>query len=275
MFDNIDIDPNTTFIFIDGSYYCFYRYYSLINWWKLAHKDELLEDPYTNELFLEKFKKTFIENIREMPRKLKLDKKIIPKIIVGKDCKRENIWRTELYEKYKGTREQNESFMGKPFFQMVYEDNLFEKAGVEKILYHPKLEADDCIAICVKKLIELYPVCTIYIITSDRDYLQLNAHNVKLFNLAYKNIAENKSSTGDALTDLKIKILSGDISDNIPPVFPKCGIKTAIKCIENEDFFKTKMNNNKDYYRQYELNKQLIDFNCIPTDLITEFWQKV
>ena len=54
---------NPTFIFVDGSYYCFYRYYALIQWWKNAFPDEPLNDPYQNEIFVEKFKKTFVENL--------------------------------------------------------------------------------------------------------------------------------------------------------------------------------------------------------------------
>ena len=63
----------------------------------------------------------------------------------------------------------------------------------------------------------------------------------------------------------------GDISDNIPAVFPKCGLKTAQKCIEDPEFFKKKMAGNPEYYAQYELNKKLVDFNEIPEELVTEF----
>ena len=30
----------STLIFIDGSYYIFYRYYALLNWWKFQNKDD-------------------------------------------------------------------------------------------------------------------------------------------------------------------------------------------------------------------------------------------
>ena len=38
-----------TFIFIDGSYFCFYRYHALISWWKNAYPDEItvLQAPYS------------------------------------------------------------------------------------------------------------------------------------------------------------------------------------------------------------------------------------
>jgi 5'-3' exonuclease len=269
---NIDIkNMNTTFIFVDGSYYCFYRYFALRQWWKNAYPDELLDAPYENVKFVEKFRKTFVENLEQIPKKLKIHKEAVkPILIVGKDCKRENIWRNDFFKDYKGTRGNNQDEVGE-FFKMVYEEELFQKGDAKVILKHPRLEADDCIAISVKYLLNKYPECKIYIITSDNDYLQLNAKNVNLYTLTYKNLAEGKTSTGNAENDLKIKILMGDKSDNIPSVFPKCGLKTAQKCIEDEEFFKNKMGNNQEYYNQYELNKKLVSFSEIPSELIEEF----
>lgn len=264
---------NPTFIFVDGSYYNFYRYFALMQWWKNAYPEEPLDDPFQNEKFVEKFKKTHVENLQGMAKKLKIAKTVTPIIIVGRDCKRENIWRNELFPQYKANRANGpeDGFMGGPFFKMAYDEQLFIKGGAKAILSHPKLEADDCIALSVKNLVNRYPQCHIYIITSDRDYLQLNAHNVDLYNLTYKNIAESKSSTGNPEDDLEIKIIMGDTSDNIPSVFPKCGPKTALKCIENPEFFKKKLEENPEYKAQYELNKKLVNFNCIPDNLVEEF----
>lgn len=269
------------YIFIDGSYYCFHRYYSLLNWWKNAHPDENNDVPMQNTLFVEKFKKTFIETIEQIPKKLKLinkkQKKLTNpiKILVGRDCKRENIWRNQLFDKYKATRLNSieSGFMGGPFFKMAYEEDLFQKAGAEKILYHPHLEADDCIAIYVKKILQEQPDCTIYIITSDNDYLQLIRENVHIYNLAFKNLKESKTFTGDPRHDLQLKIIMGDTSDNIPSVFPKCGIKTAKKCIEDKEFFEKKMASNEEYYKQYNLNENLVSFDKIPNNLKEEFLQ--
>jgi 5'-3' exonuclease len=264
---------NPTFIFVDGSYYNFYRYFALQQWWKNAYPDEPLDDPTQNEKFVEKFKKTHVENLLNMPKKLKIPKNVSPIMIVGRDCKRENIWRNEIFPQYKANRAngQEDGFMGGPFFKMAYDEQLFIKGGAKAILSHPKLEADDCIALSVKYISNKYPGCHIYIITSDRDYLQLNAHNIDLYNLTYKNIAENKSSTGNAEDDLEIKIIMGDTSDNIPSVFPKCGPKTALKCIENPEFFQQKLNEKPEYKTQYELNKKLVNFDCIPDNLAEEF----
>ena len=270
-------NPNPTFIFIDGSYFCFYRYHSLLNWWKNACPEEIdvLQNPYQNDKFVDKFKKIFIDNIKKIPKNLKLDKSINPIIIVGKDCKREHIWRNQLFQNYKANRLQNDGFMGGPFFKMVYDDNLFIEGGAQTILKHPKLEADDCIAISVKYLLNTYSTCNIYIITSDKDYLQLAQERVQIYDLAFKKLTEQKSSTGDPKCDLFCKILTGDPSDNISSVFPRCGPKTAMKYYQNQELFKQKLQESTTYQTAYELNSKIIDFNNIPEELAQEFLQEL
>ena len=264
-----------TFIFIDGSYFCFYRYHSLLNWWKNAYPEEPLADPFQCQKFVDKFIKTFIENVEEIPKKLGLHKdKFKPIIIVGKDCKREQLWRTKLFPEYKGTRVKEDGFMGGPFFKMAYEDNLFGKGGAKAVLKHPHLEADDCIAISVKHVLNNYPDAQIYIITSDKDYLQLAKPNVQIFSLAYKKLTDQKSSTGNPECDLFCKILMGDISDNIKSVLKKCGPKTALKCYENRAYFDEKMKT-ENAYELYKLNETLVDFNKIPQQLVDEFLESL
>jgi len=78
IFESPTEQMNPTFIFVDGSYYCFYRYYSLINWWKNAHKDEPLVEQINNQVFVDKFRKIFVEHLQQMPKKLHIDKKVNP-----------------------------------------------------------------------------------------------------------------------------------------------------------------------------------------------------
>jgi 5'-3' exonuclease len=200
-----------------------------------------------------------------------------PIMIVGKDCKREKIWRMNLFPGYKGTRDNSpeSGFMGGPFFKMVYEDNLFIEGGVKHILSHPNLEADDCIAISVKHVLQMYPTSTIYIITSDKDYLQLAEPRVHLYNLSYKKLTDQKSSTGNPDCDLFCKIVMGDPSDNIASVFPKCGPKTALKYFENRESFETRLNSSEVFKKQYELNSTIVDFNNIPQHLVDEFLSSI
>ena len=255
------------YILIDGSYFCFHRFYSCVTWYKYAYPEEELLDPSQIDEFVEKFKKTIISKLKEIPKKLKIKD---PIIYIGKDCKRKNIWRMDIFEKYKENRKKDDKFMGGPLIKMVYDEKLFIKGGASKIFYHKKLEADDCIALLCKKLISKEPDCKITVITSDTDYIQLINDNTKIINLGFKNVNTEKNSTGNPKKDLFCKIMTGDKTDNIPQVFKKCGIKTAIKCWDNKDFFNKKMKD-KDAKINYDRNKILIDFNNIPKKLQNEF----
>ena len=277
MFDTLIANGTQTVVFIDGSYFCFHRYYSIMRWLKSAHPEKCSDDPNLIPEFFEKFVKTFVDNVRDIPKKLGIHKESTqPIMVVGKDCPRDNIWRNDLQEKYKGTRKNGpeDGFKGGPFFKMAYEEQLFQKGGVHTILKHPHLEADDCIAISAKYLLDKYPNIRIYIITSDKDYLQLVEPRVKIYDLGFKNIAEQKSSTGDAKMDLFCKIIMGDISDNIPSVLAKCGPKTAIKCYHDPKYFDERMKK-EDAYKKFEINQKMVDFNFIPTNLVDEFMHSI
>lgn len=268
--ESMKTDNKVSFLFIDGSYFCFYRYHSMMRWWKSAYPENPIEDPFKNEQFVEKFRKTFVDTVGSLTKRLGIATDD-PILIVGKDCKREDIWRNEFYDKYKGTRAKDDKFMGGPFFKMVYDDKLFQEGGVRAILRHPKLEADDCIAISVKHILATVPNAHITIITSDKDYLQLATGNVKIYNLGFKNISE-ATHGGSAEADLFCKIVMGDTSDNITSVLKKCGPKTALKCFQDKLYFDERMKK-ENAYEKFELNQKIIDFNYIPQNLIDEFMQ--
>ena len=63
------------FILVDTSYWIFYRYFAIMQWWKHAKPDDhLFDNPYENEEFLEKFIKTFLESLEGFKKKQKLHK---------------------------------------------------------------------------------------------------------------------------------------------------------------------------------------------------------
>jgi 5'-3' exonuclease len=242
-------------------------------WWKFRHPDEPLSDPFQSEIFIEKYKKLFLESLKNLQKNLQIDKQVNPILFVGKDCKRENIWRNALFKDYKSNRLNGpeDGFMGGPFFKMAYEDeNLFQQGGAKLVLKHPNLEADDCIAISVKEIIQLYPECKIYIITSDKDYLQLAEERIQIFDLKFKDLTKQKSSFGDSSKDLFCKIVMGDPSDCIPSVIKKCGPKTAEKCYENRDYFEDRLKK-ENAYEIFERNKNLVGFEYIPEFYAKEF----
>lgn len=259
------------FILIDGSYFCFYRYYALLRWWSLARKDIELDDPYDNQEFKEKFESTFINKIKEIPLKLKIKN---PIILTAKDCPRDKIWRNQYINNYKEGRDTDNNFKGGPFFKLAYNE-LWKRAGIEHILKYDSLEADDCIALTVEKILETDKDANIWIIANDCDYLQLVSNNVFLYNLKYKNISESKNSTKNAECDKFCKIVCGDKSDNISGIFNKCGIKTAIKYYNDQESFKLKLENDKSAQNKFKLNTTLIDFKMIPEHLKIGFKQDV
>ena len=56
------------YLILDTSYIIFYRYYALLQWWKIAKSDEELGNPNENPEFIEKFDKTFIESINNIKK---------------------------------------------------------------------------------------------------------------------------------------------------------------------------------------------------------------
>ena len=261
------------YLLLDTSYLIFYRYYALIQWWKIAKSDEELGNPNENPEFVEKFEKIFLDCITNIKKKLKINKEKIC-VIAARDCPRSEIWRNKFFDSYKEHRVQDDTFMGGPFFKKVYNENLLQKAGVDYILKYNNLEADDVIAI-TKNYIEYNKILQkesskkkdcIYIITNDQDYLQLINENTYIYNLKFKELNSTKKSFKDPQKDLLCKIILGDKSDNIPPVFSKCGQKTVEKYLDNHDLLESDLDkyNVRD---KFNFNKKMIDFIEIPNEL--------
>ncbi len=264
------------FILVDTSYWIFYRYFAIMQWWKHAKPDDhLFDHPYENAEFVEKFVKTFTESIEGFKKKQKLHKQRSKPatpctVIAARDCPRTEIWRNDLYNKYKETRDKDDSFMGGPFFKHVYQDNnkLLHEAGVNHVLKFPNMEGDDVVAICKKYLRNKYPEARIIILANDHDYCQLVDPNCQIINFQNKNLCESKKVFPEADKNLFYKIVLGDKSDNIMPIFKKCGPKTCEKYYENKELFLEALAKDKDAQDKYELNKKLVDFNEIPETLV-------
>lgn len=261
------------YIFIDASYFIFFRFHALKNWWSLAKRDEPVIPNLSHE-FKDKFRKTFVEKIKEIAKKVGIPKGTPYRIFVGKDCPRANIWRTPLYEEYKEGR--SDSTMEGHFFSLAYDEHLFESVcGESCILEHPALEADDVIALAVRHIIKNDQEAECYIITSDMDYLQLaTTERIKLYDLKYKLLTEKSKyfkETKSPAKDLFIKCLCGDKSDNIPPAFPKCGKRTAEKLYDMSESERKTMIVSKNGWEQYVHNQRLIVFEFIPQNLKESF----
>lgn len=270
------------FILVDTSYWIFYRYFAILQWWKHAKPDDdLNNNPYNNKEFVEKFIKTFVESLQGFKKKQKLHKQRSKPatpctIIAARDCPRSEIWRNELYTNYKETRDKDDSFNGGPFFKHVYYNNneLLFQAGVNHVLRFPNLEGDDIIAITKKQIRQKYPEALIIILANDHDYLQLLDDYSEIINFQNKNLREAKKVFTEPEKNLFYKIVLGDKSDNIFPIFKKCGPKTCEKYYENKDLFLEALAKEEGAQEKYELNKKLVSFHEIPENLVNEFLEE-
>lgn len=265
----------TTVVFVDVSYYIFYRYYATLNWMKRAQKlpedvtaDSLLEIPE----FLAMYNKKFEEHFHKLAKQYRVP---MSSIHLVKDCYRDMIWRMEHYPAYKKNRDDRlRSFNGQ-IFKHTYQTLVPKLQSTYNMLLleHPHAEADDVIAVWHRRIRHMDPMQTIVIVTNDNDLLQLHDSHTVLVNLAGKHIAQRMEKDHDASAFIKLKILVGDKSDNIPPVFKKCGTKQAIKMIQDPDTLSKKLNIDPEAMQRYLLNTRLISFDHIPADIVMNIEQ--
>ena len=261
------------YLLIDLSYFNFYRFYATKQWYTNAHPEEEFEPGYDwsqNIIFMEKFQKMFLTHIAKYQKKFN-----IQRTYILKDCPRDNIWRVKLYPNYKGTRKvmyQKTQFMGGHVFKKCYSDILpLILSQTTELLYIPQLEADDLIYMTATRLASLDTTGNINIISSDHDLLQIidGRETIKLYTANLK--CYNHKSLGDKEIDCFSKAILGDPSDNIPKVFKRLGVKTMLKLYNDPALLQSKFTENPGSFRQYCLNRTLVDFQNIPQSYYSQF----
>lgn len=216
-------------------------------------------------------------------------------------------WRKDYYEPYKknrivdaqtqtdAEREENEMFWD------TYEKFttfLKEKTNVS-VIRQPEAEADDIIA----RFVHLHPDDEHFIISSDTDYVQLIAPNVKQYNGVAnqlitlegyfddkgKPVKDKKTKEpkllGDPQWHLFMKCMRGDSSDNVFSAYPgvrEKGTKNKVGLTEayadrtkqgfnwNNVMLQKWMDHNDVEHRvkdDYERNRTLIDLTAQPQDI--------
>ena len=264
--NKIYISNNNPVLLIDMSYYIFYRFFALCSWWKRAYKDEPLdiENILNNEIFMSKYHKLFLENLKKITKKHKIPNATI---IFAKDCRRYNIWRNQYYNDYKKTRDDKNKRFNKDIFIYTYDEIVPDLIDLgANIYYHENAEADDIIAILKKNIRNKYSELPIYIITNDHDYLQLFDDNTYIYNLKGLNL--RTKSKGNSKLDLQFKIFRGDNSDNISSVVSKkIRDDKIIDLIYNKEKFDEFFKENNKLKEIYDTNDLLIDFNKIPQNI--------
>ena len=266
----VTINVNKPVMLIDTSYFIFYRYFAVYNWFKLAQKT-LVDVPtiLSNHVFMNKFDKLFEENLERLRKKNKID---YDNIVFAKDCMREHIWRYEFFADYKRSREERLTTFNGDIFKYCYNTllpKLEAKLGIQSC-EHACSEADDIIAVFARHIHATNPDVNITIVTNDNDYLQLIRKHVYLVNMKNIDLNTRVAETSSPEMYLKTKIILGDKSDNIPSIFPKCGEKKAQQLAENPDLLEERLNKCEETRRRYELNTLLIDTLKIPGNIQDE-----
>ena len=264
----VKINPSKNIIIFDGSYMIFFRYYAIFNWYKMSLKETVdVPNILSNVEFMTKFDKLFEENLEKLRKKNNVPSE---NVIFAKDCMRDHIWRYKHYANYKKSREERLATFNGDIFKHCYGTLLpvlKERLGIQTCEHYCS-EADDIIAVFTRKIQAAYPETNIVIVTNDNDYLQLITDTVTIVNMKNMNLRERLHC--DPMTYLKMKIIMGDKSDNIPSVFPKCGEKRAQQLAEDDAMLQDRLSKNEEFREKFELNSLLIDTRRIPDDIRNE-----
>lgn len=250
-----------SYLLVDTSYLAFYRYFATKQWYRRAQDytddDTMVQDPIFKDMFAKKTKDCLTELVK---------KHNIPwdNVIFARDCPRRDIWRMKLWPTYKGSRVDQVNCRSS-FYQIreIIVDLI--RGHNVKCLSVPHAEADDIVAVSHRHLFETGLANQCYILASDTDYYQLLNDATRLLRL--DRYDPMKGFSGNSQQDLLVKIIGGDVSDNIPKCFEKCGKKTSLHLATHPDQLAQKFLSNPGSKQQFLLNQQLIDFRQIPTEI--------
>ena len=216
-------------------------------------------------------------------------------------------WRRDFYKPYKAHRREANALKSeseleedRAFFQAIDDFSAFLRDKTNcTVLQHPRAEGDDMIA----RFIQLHPQDSHVVVSSDSDFLQLLAPNVKIYNgitgMLYSlegvidkdgKPARSKGqlmATPDPEWLLFEKIIRGDPGDNVMSAFPGVRKTRMIAAFENRReqgyawnnlMLSTWADHLGEEHRVrdvYERNQILIDLTAQPEDLVQGFDESI
>ena len=176
-------------------------------------------------------------------------------------------WRYDIWKRYKEDRKKkkkNDGFPWDTFFEKYNEllDELRDHMPF-KVLRVKSAEADDIIGVIAQTITDPCEV-----ISNDKDYLQLSSNRVKIYNPMTKKHVSHPNPEMFLIE----QCLQGQAKDSItnvlvPHLWPEGKRRPGLGPKKAEKIFiygwKQWLIDNGVYFR-YDLNRILIDFNCIP-----------
>lgn len=197
-------------------------------------------------------------------------------IVFAQDDRVSKSFRKDIYPEYKLQRAfAPKSFKTQPIKEYI-NNIIFKDLDVEarygyRFVKVDGAEGDDVIATIMKSL-DGYMLKILF--ASDKDFLQIDG--IKQFDLSGKEVLRKWGDEELSAHDfMMMKLLLGDVSDNIPKVFDKVGPKKALKLIHDKEALKAKLKENQASAKQYKMNKKLICFSEIPKELRDKILEKV
>jgi 5'-3' exonuclease len=245
------LDYSRNVCVVDLSYLTYTRYFAVRGWYFKAHPDKVIPPDYNwtqDSVFMEKFHNLFTKKLLQICKNKNVP---VENIVFAIDCRHVDNWRTSTQTTYKETRKDSHTknnfrnFDIFPYIRKTVIRNMQETSS-NLVMKHRNLEADDLVAIFIEYLLANSARCKraetdtngftghIYILANDKDYIQICNDRVHLLDLSNKDVGNAILTNGGssaarhtAITQqqlsgqdyLIMKILCGDVSDNIPPCY--------------------------------------------------------
>lgn len=192
-------------------------------------------------------------------------------------------WRKDVFKHYKGTRKKGRDKSDFDFNTFYGHFNTLKEEFSQSLPYKcvevDKAEADDIIAVLAKTYVSEENIC---IVASDKDMLQVQKYSSFPWSIFQYSPKVKKFITPESkeLT-LYSHIIGGDSIDGIPNIWSDedTYVTDGKRCkqfssktkqlvdtfVSDEDLYKVLVTD--ELKKRYEINKTLIDLDCIPQDL--------
>ena len=175
----------------------------------------------------------------------------------------ESSWRKEHYAEYKENRAELRKASPinfEAFFPVMnkFIEDMKVMFSNSYFLRKNRVEGDDWIPVLTRDILPNWKVITI---SADRDMYQ--CHKYPNYS-QYDPVKKKMIVCPNPKEYLLVKIIMGDLGDNIPAIKPRTGKVNAVKVLNDlTEELKNPISN-----KNFERNKLLIDFDCIPTDVL-------
>ena len=186
-------------------------------------------------------------------------------------CDAQNIWRKDLYPEYKANRKDlRDEYYPQVVETMVDIKDFFNEFTNVPAITVDRCEADDVIALATQTNIN-----GSVIMSSDKDFIQLLDHKTRL----YSPTMSSERTSDNVEYDLFVKLIRGDIGDNIPSAMPNVR-ETKLKAAWDDSYQLVNIMESTNKHGNlvkddYERNAQLIDLERQPEQYRQEIVDKL